>query len=273
MLLSDISIRRPVMATVFSLLLIVFGIISFGRLPVREYPDIDPPIVSVETTYPGAAAAIVETRVTQTVEDPVTSTMVNDLGTLNVLEAARQNHAKRLVLASSSAVYGDDPQLPKIETMAPNPLSPYAVQKRTNEQYAQLYHRLYGLQTVCLRYFNVYGPRQDPSSPYSGVISIFMRRAAGDAGPLRDSRPDRCRVVHAEPIPVHGIRRGLGCPTVAGLRATLARCHDRARHHRAHRRAVIRRCRLVRARLRRFTSGRTMVACVPQRHLQGSSPG
>jgi nucleoside-diphosphate-sugar epimerase len=120
-------------------------------------------------------AAVVS--VTKTVAEPVQSTAVNDLGTLKVLESARRNGVKRVVLASSSAVYGDDPQLPKIESMATHPLSPYAVQKLTNEHYASLYQRLYGLDAVCLRYFNVYGPRQDPSSPYSGVISIFMTRA------------------------------------------------------------------------------------------------
>ena len=127
-------------------------------------------------------AAIVS--VTQTVENPVSSTMVNDLGTLKVLEASRLNNVRRVILASSSAVYGDDPQLPKIETMAPKPLSPYAVQKLTNEHYAALYHGLFGLETVCLRYFNVFGPRQDPSSPYSGVISIFMLRAAQGQAPV-----------------------------------------------------------------------------------------
>ncbi|MGD9189955.1 MAG: SDR family oxidoreductase [Desulfobacteraceae bacterium] len=127
-------------------------------------------------------AAIVS--VIQTIENPVSSTMVNDLGTLKVLEAARLNKVRRVVLASSSAVYGDDPQLPKIETMAPNPLSPYAVQKLTNEHYAQLYHSLFGLEAVCLRYFNVFGPRQDPLSPYSGVISIFMLRAVHGQAPL-----------------------------------------------------------------------------------------
>ncbi len=127
-------------------------------------------------------AAVVS--VTKTVEKPVESTLVNDLGTLSVLEAARQNSVKRVVMASSSAVYGDDPQLPKVESMRPVPLSPYAVQKLTNELYAGLYFGLYGVQTVCLRYFNVFGPRQDPSSPYSGVISIFMQRAAGGQAPV-----------------------------------------------------------------------------------------
>jgi nucleoside-diphosphate-sugar epimerase len=126
-------------------------------------------------------AAVVS--VTKTVTDPVQSTSVNDLGTLKVLEAARRNGVRRVVLASSSAVYGDDPQLPKVESMTPRPLSPYAVQKLTNEHYALLYNKLYGLEVVCLRYFNVYGPRQDPSSPYSGVISIFMTRAKSGTAP------------------------------------------------------------------------------------------
>jgi UDP-glucose 4-epimerase len=127
-------------------------------------------------------AAVVS--VTKTVEDPVKSTLVNDIGTLQVLDSARNNGVKRVVLASSSAVYGDDPQLPKVESMLPKPLSPYAVQKLTNEYYAKLYHSQYGLETVCLRYFNVFGPRQDPSSPYSGVISIFMTHAAQAKGPM-----------------------------------------------------------------------------------------
>ncbi len=127
-------------------------------------------------------AAVVS--VTKTVEEPVQSTTVNDLGTMKVLEAARRGGVKRVVLASSSAVYGDDPRLPKIESMTTHPLSPYAVQKLTNEYYALLYSKLYGLETVCLRYFNVYGPRQDPSSPYSGVISIFMTRAKSCAAPI-----------------------------------------------------------------------------------------
>lgn len=126
-------------------------------------------------------AAVVS--VTQTVDDPVGSALVNDLGTLKVLEAARLAGVRRVVLASSSAVYGDAPQLPKKETMPLAPLSPYALQKLTNEWQAALYSKLYGLQTVCLRYFNVFGPRQDPSSPYSGVISIFMARAVDGLAP------------------------------------------------------------------------------------------
>jgi len=90
---------------------------------------------------------------------------------------------RRVVLASSSAVYGDDPEMPKRESQRPKPLSPYAVQKLAGEYYAGLYAGLYGLETVCLRYFNVFGPRQDPSSPYSGVISIFMAKSAAGEAP------------------------------------------------------------------------------------------
>lgn len=127
-------------------------------------------------------AAVVS--VPQTVQEPVASAMVNDIGTLIVLEAARKQNVRRTVLASSCAVYGDDPLLPKVEHMPVKPVSPYAVQKNTGELNARLYHELYGVETVCLRYFNVYGPRQDPSSPYSGVISIFLTRAAEKKKPV-----------------------------------------------------------------------------------------
>ncbi len=127
-------------------------------------------------------AAVVS--VPKTVEDPVGSAAVNDLGTVKVLEAARKSGSRRVILASSSAVYGDDPALPKSEAMSPKPLTPYAVQKLAGEFNARMYYELFGLETVCLRYFNVYGPRQDPGSPYSGVISIFMSRAVDRTFPV-----------------------------------------------------------------------------------------
>jgi nucleoside-diphosphate-sugar epimerase len=127
-------------------------------------------------------AAIVS--VPQTVDNPVDSAMVNDMGTIFVLEAARENSIKRVVLASSCAVYGDEPGLPKHEDMKLKPQSPYAVQKFFGECYARLYFDLYGVETVSLRYFNVYGPRQDPSSSYSGVISIFMTKASTKKAPV-----------------------------------------------------------------------------------------
>jgi len=125
-------------------------------------------------------AAIVS--VPWTVENPVDSAAVNELGTLQVLEAARRHHVRRFIGASSCAVYGDGSHNPKQENMPPKPLSPYAIQKLVGEQYSRLYCELYGMETLFLRYFNVYGPRQDPSSPYSGVISIFIDRAvAGES--------------------------------------------------------------------------------------------
>jgi nucleoside-diphosphate-sugar epimerase len=111
--------------------------------------------------------------VPRSVKDPITSNRANVDATVNVLVAARDAGVKRLVFAGSSSAYGDTPTLPKREDMPSNPLSPYALQKIVGEQYLQLFTRLYGLETVSIRYFNVFGPRQDPSSPYSGVISVF----------------------------------------------------------------------------------------------------
>jgi UDP-glucose 4-epimerase len=111
--------------------------------------------------------------VPRSVKDPLTSNRANVDGTLNVLLASRDAGIKRLVFAASSSAYGDTPTLPKHEKMPTNPLSPYALQKVIGEQYLQMFTRLYGLETVAIRYFNVFGPRQDPTSPYSGVISVF----------------------------------------------------------------------------------------------------
>jgi UDP-glucose 4-epimerase len=110
------------------------------------------------------------------VERPQESHDVNIQGTLNALQAARAAKVKRVVFASSAAIYGEEPTLPKIETMVPAPISPYGVEKITGEHYLATWSRLFGVETVALRYFNVFGPRQDPRSPYSGVISIFVDR-------------------------------------------------------------------------------------------------
>jgi UDP-glucose 4-epimerase len=112
--------------------------------------------------------------VARSVEDPISSNEVNVSGTLNLLEAAREQKVESFVYSSSSSVYGDTPRLPKRERMRETPMSPYAVSKLTAEKYCQVYARLYGLRTVALRYFNVYGPRQDPSSEYSAVIPKFI---------------------------------------------------------------------------------------------------
>ncbi|HLH09325.1 MAG TPA: SDR family oxidoreductase [Terriglobales bacterium] len=114
--------------------------------------------------------------VPRSVEDPITSNEANVDGTLNVLVAARDAKVKRVVYASSSSLYGDIPTLPKREDMAPSPISPYAVSKLTGEYYMRSFYRVYGLETVSLRYFNVFGPHQDPTSMYSGVLAIFTSR-------------------------------------------------------------------------------------------------
>jgi nucleoside-diphosphate-sugar epimerase len=111
--------------------------------------------------------------VPRSVSDPLTSNRANIDATLNVLVAARDAGVKRLVFAGSSSEYGNTPTLPKREDMTPNALSPYALQKVAGTQYCQMFYRLYGFETVVIRYFNVFGPRQDPGSPYSGVISLF----------------------------------------------------------------------------------------------------
>ncbi|MGO8734310.1 MAG: SDR family oxidoreductase [Terriglobia bacterium] len=121
--------------------------------------------------------------VQRSVEDPISSHRANVTATLNMLLAARDAQVKRFVFASSSSVYGDSETLPKVETMPANPLSPYAVAKLAGEKYSVVFHRIYGLPAVALRYFNVFGPRQDPHSPYSAVISRFIDAA------LRRIRP------------------------------------------------------------------------------------
>lgn len=112
--------------------------------------------------------------VPKSVADPLGTDGPNLRGTLNMLEAARQNGVKRFVFAASSAAYGNDPALPKTEAMLPSPISPYAVQKVASELYLQSYAQVFGVTTIALRYFNVFGPRQDPSSQYSGVLARFL---------------------------------------------------------------------------------------------------
>jgi len=132
--------------------------------------------------------------VPRSVDDPITSNRANVDASLNVLVAARDAGVKRVVYAGSSSAYGNSETLPKVETMGTAPLSPYALQKLVAEQYCTMFSMLYGLETVTIRYFNVFGPRQDPSSPYSGVISLFISALCegrqptifGDGGQTRD---------------------------------------------------------------------------------------
>jgi UDP-glucose 4-epimerase len=135
--------------------------------------------------------------VPRSVHDPLTTNDVNILGTLNILEAAKEFGVKRVIYASSSSIYGDNEALPKKEDMPVNPLSPYALSKYTGERYCQIFTKIYGLETVCLRYFNVFGPNQDPTSQYSAVIPKFIRLMSegkrptifGDGTQSRDFTP------------------------------------------------------------------------------------
>jgi nucleoside-diphosphate-sugar epimerase len=124
------------------------------------------------------------TSVPRSVKDPLETNRVNVDGTLNVFLAARDAKVKRVVFAASSSAYGETPILPKVETMEPVPISPYGVSKLVGEAYARVFERCYGLETVSLRYFNVFGPRQDPCSQYSGVLPKFITAALEDEQPV-----------------------------------------------------------------------------------------
>ena len=124
------------------------------------------------------------TSVPRSVKDPIETNRINIDGTLNVLMAARDAKVKRIVFAASSSAYGETPTLPKVETMEPQPISPYGVTKYVGELYAQTFGRCYGLENVCLRYFNIFGPRQDPGSPYSGALAKFCAAFLEDTQPV-----------------------------------------------------------------------------------------
>jgi nucleoside-diphosphate-sugar epimerase len=151
---------------------------NLAHLPQVEFVkgDLADPAIArravAEVDYVLHQAAI--PSVPRSVEDPVTSNRANIDASLSLLVAARDAGVKRVVYAGSSSAYGNAAELPKVETMPTAPLSPYALQKLVAEQYCQMFTTLYGLETVTIRYFNVFGPRQDPSSPYSGVISLFI---------------------------------------------------------------------------------------------------
>jgi UDP-glucose 4-epimerase len=145
--------------------------VDFQRADIRNYEEIAPLLRGASVVFHEAAIA----SVPRSIDDPIPSHEVNINGTFNVLRAASEAKVGRVVYAASSSAYGDSEVLPKVESMAPQPKSPYALQKLVGEHYCQIFATVYGLETVALRYFNVYGPRQDPSSPYSGVLSLFMR--------------------------------------------------------------------------------------------------
>jgi len=154
--------------------------------------------------------------VPRSVNDPITSNRSNIDATLNILVAARDAGVKRLVYAGSSSAYGDTPTLPKHEDMTAAPLSPYALQKLVGEQYCQMFTRLYGFETVTIRYFNVFGPRQDPSSPYSGVISLFISALVDGRRPTIYGDGEQTRDFTYVANVVDGVLRACQAPGAAG---------------------------------------------------------
>jgi UDP-glucose 4-epimerase len=150
---------------------------------LRSYERVHNAVRGVELVFHQGALP----SVPRSVQDPLTTSAVTIEGTLNVLLAARDEDVRRVVYASSSSVYGNSGTLPRTETQQPDPISPYAVAKLSAERYCVSFHRVYGLETVALRYFNVFGPRQDPTSQYAAVVPRFL--AMIDAG---------------EPVPIHG---------------------------------------------------------------------
>jgi len=144
--------------------------LTFVRGDIRDAAAVRSALAGVDYVIHQAALA----SVPRSIEDPVLVNDVNVAGTVTVLEESRRAGVKRLVYAASSSAYGDTEVLPKIESMPPRPLSPYAASKLTGEYYCSVYSRVYGLSTVSLRYFNIFGPRQDPKSQYAAVIPIFI---------------------------------------------------------------------------------------------------
>ena len=147
--------------------------VDIHLVDIRDYEELESAIAGAEVVYHLGAIP----SVPKSIKDPVPSHDVNINGTFNVLRAAKENGVRRVVYAASSSAYGDTDVLPKTESMTPRPKSPYALQKLVGEYYGSVFASCFGLETVSLRFFNVYGPRQDPSSPYSGVLSLFMKAA------------------------------------------------------------------------------------------------
>jgi len=156
------------------------GGVQFYKGSITDLPMLQRLFQGAEYVFHQAALP----SVPRSVAKPQASHEVNATGTLNVLLAARDNRVSKVVYASSSSAYGDTPTLPKKEDMLPSPQSPYAVAKLAGEYYCQVFHRIYEMPVACLRYFNVYGPRQDPDSPYAAVIPRFISRVADGVPPV-----------------------------------------------------------------------------------------
>jgi nucleoside-diphosphate-sugar epimerase len=193
---------------------------NFQHLPDVEFMEGDLADMSVATRAVAGMEYVLHQAaipsVPRSVKDPVTSNRANIDASINVLVAARDAGVKRLVYAGSSSAYGDTPTLPKREDMPTKPLSPYALQKLVAEQYCQMFTRLYGFETVTIRYFNVFGPRQDPGSPYSGVISLFSTALLEGRQPTIHGDGEQTRDFTYVANVVDGVLRACEAPNAAG---------------------------------------------------------
>ena len=154
--------------------------VEFIQDSITDLPVLQKLFKGVDYVFHQAALA----RVPRSIDDPLSANEVNITGTLNVLLAARDNKVRKVIYAASSSVYGGNPHLPQVEDMPPNPLSPYALGKLAGEYYCTIFSQIYGLPSACLRYFNVYGPRQDPYSQYATVITAFIGRLSQNLPPI-----------------------------------------------------------------------------------------
>lgn len=153
--------------------------VEFIEGDIRSYHIVHEAVAGIDVVLHQAALP----SVLRSIRDPITTHEVNATGTLNILQAAKDAGVKRVVYACSSSIYGDGPELPKHERMTPNPLSPYAASKLAGENYCGVFSRIYGLETISLRYFNIFGPRQDANSQYSAVIPKFIKAMMADQSP------------------------------------------------------------------------------------------
>ncbi len=180
--------------------------------------DLTDPDVAAEVTQ-GCDVVVHQAAIAsvpQSISEPRPSHEANIDATFNVLIAARDAGVRRVVYAASSSAYGDSPVLPKVEDMAVDPLSPYALQKFVGEEYCRLFTRIYGLETVAIRYFNVFGPRQHPSSPYSGVLSLFIKCALSGTAPTIFGDGEQTRDFTFVDDVVDGVLRAVDAPGAAG---------------------------------------------------------
>ncbi len=186
--------------------------VALAQGSITDLPRLQKLFEGIDYVFHQAAMA----RVPRSIEDPLTVNQVNITGTLNVLLAARDNGVKKVAFASSSSVYGDTSVLPQHEDTIPNPLSPYALTKLAGEYYCTIFRQIYGLATVCLRYFNVYGPGQSPHSQYAMVIPAFIDRVARNLPPVIHGDGEQSRdftfiqdVVHANILAAESTAEGI----------------------------------------------------------------